>query len=71
MDSMRIESTLMRGLIAKLISSWLKKKLGCEIRFRFCEPIQLAINKGDAQLHINADIFLDKNELEGMLNGIA
>jgi hypothetical protein len=61
----------MRGIVAKLLTSWLKKKLGCEIRCRFCEPIQLSINKGDAQLHINADIFLGKEELERLLGGDA
>lgn len=62
MDEMKIGSKFMRTTLSKLIKRLLKKKIGYDIDIQLNEFTATIID-GKAQVHINADAELEKDEL--------
>lgn len=66
MDEMKIGSKFTRTILSKLIKMLLKKKIGYDIDVQLNEFTATIID-GKAQVHINADAELEKDELIKML----
>lgn len=66
MDTMILESKLMRGFISKLMKKAIKKNVGCETDITINE-INAKIVEGEASVHISIDAKMSKEELMKLL----
>lgn len=66
---MKIVTKFTRGLISKLLKMILQKKLGYDIGIQLNE-MNVTINDGKAQVHLNVDAELNKDELTKILKSI-
>ena len=62
MDTMKISSKFMRGLISKLVKNIIRKKFGYEVDIQLDE-LMVTIDEGKANLRINAGADISKDEL--------
>ena len=62
MDTMKISSKFMRGLISKLVKNIIRKKFGNEVDIQLDE-LMVTIDEGKANLRINAGADISKDEL--------
>lgn len=62
MDTMKISSKFMRGLISKLVKNIIRKKFGYEVDIQLDE-LMVTIDEGKAHLRINAEANISKDEL--------
>lgn len=63
MDIMQIKTSFMRGLVAKLISISIYKKLGYKVDIGI-EDISIQINDQDANVHLNANVHMKVDDLK-------
>lgn len=66
---MKIITKFTRGLISKLVKMILHKKFGYDIGIQLNE-MNVTITDGKAQVHLNVDAELDKDELTKLLKAI-
>lgn len=66
---MKIVTKFTRGLISKFVKMMLQKKLGYDIGIQLNE-MNVTINDGKAQVHLNVDAELNKDELTKILKSI-
>lgn len=62
MDEMNIVSKFTTNMISKIITKFLKQKLGYDVIVKMNE-IKLNIDDGQAHIHLNVDANIDKSEL--------
>ncbi len=67
MDEMRIGSKFITGIVSKLLTKIIHKKLGYDIGFRINEMNVVIVNE-KAQVHLNVDASIEKTELIKILN---
>lgn len=68
MDEINVSTKFMRRLIAGAIEKTVSKKLGVKPSFQFNDPIKVTYDEnGGAYLHLNLDVMMGKEELEGLL----
>lgn len=66
MDEMKISTRLMKGLIAKIVKTMIKKKVGYDVDIRLNDLV--ITNEDDkAHVHLNVDAELNKDELAKIL----
>lgn len=63
MDIMQIKSSLMRGIISKLISKVIHDKLGYKVKIHI-NDIDLKINEEKAAIQLNAGLEMSIDELK-------
>ena len=69
MDEMRISTKLMKGLIAKILKTMIKKKVGYDVDI--CLHDLVITNDGNkACIHLNIDAELTKEELAKILKAM-
>lgn len=66
---LKLSTKFMRGIVAKLISKALVKKLGYEIDILLNE-IEVKTEDGKVHLHIDADAEIENSEFKKMLKSI-
>ncbi len=69
MDEMKISSKFMKGVVSKIIRSFLKKKYGYDIDICIDE-FRVAVVEDKAQIRINAGAELSKDELGKILSDV-
>lgn len=71
MDEMKLTTKLMRGVVAKLISSIIKNKFGFDVKVDLA-AFYITYDENTANIHLNASAQLDKDNLEYILmeNGL-
>lgn len=69
MDNMRIESKFMTGIVSKIVSMWIKKKFGYNVKLNLNE-INTTVDDGQTHLHLDVDADLSKDELNNILEDI-
>lgn len=70
MDAMKIESGFMQFLISKIIKKSLIKKTrnpDLEFSFIFNGPLTYESDKAQIHCHIDADIYMDREEFEKLI----
>lgn len=70
MDEMKIKSSLMRGMLSKMISNLVFNKLGCKIGVQL-EDIDVKIIDGQAHIHLDTNATMDVRELTKLTKLIA
>lgn len=70
MDEMSIRTEFMRGILSKLISSVIAKKLGFKPGIKFNDPITIAFDEQDAEFHVNLNVKLTKDQLSALLKDV-
>ena len=66
MDEMKISTRLMKGLIAKIVKTMIKKKVGYDVDIRLNDLI-ITNDDDKAHVHLNVDAELNKDELAKIL----
>lgn len=69
MDEMKITSTFTRGIVSRLITKMLCKKLGYDIGIQV-NDLQATVIDGRTRVHLDADIDIEKEELMKILKNI-
>ncbi len=69
MDNMRIESKFTTGVISKLITLALSRKLGCTMDIRL-NAFHATVVDEKTHLHLDVDAELSKEELASLLKKI-
>lgn len=63
MDELKISSKFMRGIVSRVVSKLLYKKLGYKIDIQL-NDLQIQVVNGTANVHINADAQMNESELK-------
>ena len=63
MDEMRINSKILKKIIAALIERALRKKLGIDPLIQFNDEITVMMDDDDVRLHLNVDVMCKSEEL--------
>lgn len=77
MDEIRLQSSLVKGFLAKLLMRWIRKKMGYDVNISFVSPVELSLDAGDAgkrsklKVRVNMDISMDRENLEKLLGGVS
>lgn len=66
---MKITSGFMKGIVSKLITKALSKKLGYNIDIQL-NDLQATVIDGKTHIHLDSDIEIDKEELLKILKSI-
>lgn len=66
MDEVRITTKFMRGMIAKILSKVIQKKVGCKVDICLDE-FSIAFDDDKAHVHLKAGAELGKDELSKLL----
>jgi N-methylhydantoinase B/oxoprolinase/acetone carboxylase alpha subunit len=66
MDEMKISTRLMKGLIAKIVKTMIKKKVGYDVDIRLNDLV-ITNDNDKAHVHLNVDAELNKDELAKIL----
>lgn len=71
MDEMRLKlgTKIMRSIVAKLISMFIKKKYGCKIDIRFDE-LDVASFNGSTSAKMNVELKMDSSEFMKLMKTI-
>lgn len=69
MDEMKIGSKFTTGIISKLVSMVIRKKLGYEVELKLNE-VNATVIDGKTHVHLDVDAELDKDELMKILTSI-
>ena len=69
MDEMKIGSKFTTGIISKLVSMVIRKKLGYEVELKLNE-VNATVIDGKTHVHLDVDAELDKEELVKILTSI-
>jgi hypothetical protein len=66
MDEMKISTRLMKGLIAKIVKTMIKKKVGYDVDIRLNDLV-ITNDNDKAHVHLNVDAEMNKDELAKIL----
>lgn len=66
MDEMKIQSKLLRGVIAKVIRKAVRNKFGCDVSIDL-NGFYISYDDVKATIHLDAKAVMDKSNLEGIL----
>ena len=69
MDEMKIGSKFTTGIISKLLSMVIRKKLGYEVELKLNE-VNATVIDGKTHVHLDVDAELEKEELMKILTSI-
>lgn len=69
MDEMKIGSKFTTGIISKLVSMVIRKKLGYDVELKLNE-VNATVNDGKTHVHLDVDAELSKEELTKILASI-
>ena len=70
MDEMNIRSSFLQEAIANMIEKLIDQKTGYRPDIHFNDPIRLSYDGDKAVAHLNLDLELKRDDLEGMLRGL-
>ncbi|MBQ9250671.1 MAG: hypothetical protein IJ179_09940 [Oscillospiraceae bacterium] len=70
MDEMSIRTDFMRNILSRIISSVIAKKLGFKPGIIFNDPITIAFDERDAEVHVNLNVKLTKDQLTTLLKNV-
>ena len=70
MDEMRIESKYLQGVVSRIIRSVIRKRLGIEAEVLFNDPIKVTYDGEKANVHLNLNATLGKDDLDKLLKRI-
>lgn len=66
---LNLSTKFMRGVLAKLIARFVKKKCGYKINLHFSE-ISVEMQDGQTHVHLNADMDISSDEFKKLLSAI-
>lgn len=69
MDEMKIRSKFTTGIISKLVSMVIRKKLGYDVELKLNE-VNATVTDGKTHVHLDVDAELSKEELTKILASI-
>ena len=69
MDAMNIKSKFLTGIISKVVSRVLRKKLGYDINVRVNE-VETTVGEYRTRVHLNLDAEMSKDELVKLLSNL-
>lgn len=70
MDEMNIRSSFLQEAVANMIEKLIEQKTGYRPDIHFNDPIRLSYDGDKAVAHLNLDLELKREDLEGMLQGL-
>lgn len=70
MDEMNIRSSFLQEAVANMIEKLVEQKTGYRPDIHFNDPIRLSYDGDKAVAHLNLDLELKRDDLEGMLRGL-
>ena len=69
MDELRVSSKFMRGIITKMVSKMIYKKLGYKVNIEL-NGIEVKVIDGMAHLHLDVDAEINKDELMKVIKSV-
>jgi len=69
MDEMKIESKFTTGIVSKLVSMAVSKKLGCNMDIQL-NTVRTTVIDGKTHIHLDVDAELGKDELNKLLKSM-
>lgn len=66
---LKLSTKFMRGIVAKLIGTTVRKKLGCDIDV-YLNNIEVVTTEDKIQLHIDVDADMTNGEFAKLINSI-
>jgi len=69
MDEMKIESKFTAGIVSKLVSMAVRRKLGCIVDVQL-NAVRTTVIDGKTHVHLDVDAELSKDELNKLLKGM-
>lgn len=69
MDEVKIESKLTTGVVSKLVSMAVSKKLGCHVDIQL-NAVRATVIDGETHIHLDVDAELSNDELNKLLKSI-
>lgn len=70
MDEMKIQSKLMRGILSRIITKELKKKLGCDVNIRIRSLSAATTIDNKARIHLDVDGEISTKDLDTLLSQV-
>ena len=70
MHEMNIRSSFLQEAIANMIEKLIDQKTGYRPDIHFNDPIRITYDGEKAVAHVNLDLELKREDLEGMLQGL-
>ena len=70
MDEMHIGSKYLQGIISKIVKSVIRKKLGVEADVQFNDPISVTFDGENANVHVNVNATLGRDDLDKLLKDL-
>ena len=70
MDEMKISTKFTQGIITKILGKVINKKLGVKPEIEFNDPIRVSIDDTTAEIHLNVDLSITKEELMELLKDL-
>ena len=69
MDELILSTRFMKGIVAKLLSKAISKKLGCDIGIKF-NGLEARGEDGRIHIHADVDVEIDNNEFLKIIKSI-
>lgn len=69
MDEMKIQSKLMRGILSRIITKELKKKLGCDVNIRI-RSLSAATIDNTTRIHVDVDGEINTEDLDTLISQV-
>ena len=70
MDEMRIETGFMQGILARIVTKAMLKKIGVNLNLNFNDPIRVQFDGEQAVIHLNVNAELSKQDLARLVKDL-
>jgi len=70
MDEMRIETGFMQGILARIVTKAMSKKIGVNLNLNFNDPISVQFDGEQAVIHLNVNAKLSKQDLARLVKDL-
>lgn len=70
MDEMRIETGFMQGILARIVTKAMSKKIGVNLNLNFNDPISVKFDGEQAVIHLNVNAELSKQDLARLVKDL-
>lgn len=70
MDEMRIETGFMQGILARIVTKAMSKKIGVNLNLNFNDPISVQFDGEQAVIHLNVNAELSKQDLARLVKDL-
>ena len=67
MDQLKVESAMIKALLARVIKKIIKRKTGCDVAMDF-KDFDIVVNDKDAIMHLDLNVKMPKENLVSLVD---